>query len=306
MKSSDASARTTTPTPCADGGRRGFTLVELMVVLGIGVVLLSIFIPALSSLREGDRRIRCADNLQQIHLALQEYANRNNEHFPRVRYDETVNPDGYAAYTGADASKPFSENSAVKPNDVTASMWLLVRLRLVRHTKFVCPSSHDTRDPLVDASGKPVPLKQRGNFRSPRHLSYSYSSPFSSAPWYRMNDNQPSEFALMADMSPGVAGRGDDVTGPAHDAPPLELARANSNNHHKAGQNVLYAAGYVAFQSTPYCGMKGDNIFTALAPKPLQPGEQPPPTGAGHWGNNIGPAWNADSYLVPTDDEGPR
>ena len=91
------------------------------------------------------------------------------------------------------------------------------------------------------------------------------------------------------------------------DAPPFELAKANSNNHGKAGQNVLYADGHVAFQATAYCGVGTsdlrDNIYTALSPIPVVPGNRPPPYTNGFYGRDVGPSWMYDSYLVPTDDE---
>ena len=122
-----------------------------------------------------------------------------------------------------------------------------------------------------------------------------------------MDDTRPSDFALLADKSPGVSGKDDDVVGPSFNAPPLELAKANSSNHRKAGQNVLYADGHVAFQSTPFCGVgqgvRRDNIFTALSPIPLTPGQRPPPESNGFFGRNIGPSWINDSYLVPAEGE---
>jgi prepilin-type processing-associated H-X9-DG protein len=81
----------------------------------------------------------------------------------------------------------------------------------------------------------------------------------------------------------------------------MARAKGNSNNHDKAGQNVLYADGHVSFQPTPFCGLGNDNIYTALVPE-----DKPPAHGAGAWGQGIGPTWYADSFLVPTDDEGPR
>ncbi len=286
---------------------RAFTLVELLVVIGIVVLLLSIFIPYLGSLRESDRRVRCADNLARIRDGLQIYARDNDKNLPRVIYDEVSKPNSYTCYTGADAADPFDPAGGVQPNDVTASLWLLVRKSLVKRSKFICPSTSHYKDPLFDAQGRPVSSRRRGNFRQPQYLSYSYASPFGSAEYYRLNsDWMDPELAVVADKNPGTGGHGDNVAGPAHDAQPLALSAANSNNHDKAGQNVLYADGHVAFQRTPYCGLKGDNIYTALSAQPLHPGEQPPANGNGVIGPNIGPAWNADSYLVPTDDEGPR
>ena len=245
--------------------RRGFTAVELLVVVGIFVILLAIFIPYLLSLREISSRTRCADNLRLIRDALQAYALDNQHNYPSVRYDPETQPQGYAAFSGADDPDPFASNSSVRPNDITASLWLLVRRGLIADTVvFICPSTSDYRDRFTD------PL-ERGNFRTPSNLSYSYASPFSDAPGFRLNsDWLNSGFALMADKNPGVVGPDDDVTAPPHDADQSLLAKANSNNHGKAGQNVLYPGGNVEFKSTPYCGVGygtpgRDNIYTARA-----------------------------------------
>jgi prepilin-type processing-associated H-X9-DG protein len=117
------------------------------------------------------------------------------------------------------------------------------------------------------------------------------------------------DFAVLADKNPGTGG-GQNVTGPAYDAGPFALAKANSNNHGQAGQNVLYADGHVQFQPTPYCGVgEGavrDNIYSALSTTPLPEGREPghPAIAAkGFVARDIGPAWAGDSYLVPTDDD---
>jgi len=52
----------------------GFTLVELLVAVGIIFVLVSILLPALNTAREYARSINCANNLRQVGLALQLYA----------------------------------------------------------------------------------------------------------------------------------------------------------------------------------------------------------------------------------------
>lgn len=51
----------------------GFTLVELLVVLGIVVVLIAMLLPALLHLRENSLRVKCASNLRQIGIGLEVY-----------------------------------------------------------------------------------------------------------------------------------------------------------------------------------------------------------------------------------------
>jgi prepilin-type processing-associated H-X9-DG protein len=169
---------------------------------------------------------------------------------------------------------------------------------------FICPSTRNQPDRWIALQGG----QRQPNFRSPNNLSYSYASPFSGNAQYRLNsDILPSEFALMADKNPGAA-----AASVAHDAPPLELARANSLNHGQAGQNVLFADGSVDFMRTPYCGVgrsatspDGDNIYTVLTAEPLtEKMASPIYWGRGYVGRQYGAAYEYDSYLVPTEEDG--
>jgi prepilin-type processing-associated H-X9-DG protein len=282
--------------------RTGFSALELLVVIGILVILISIFVPYLLKLRENDHRYLCAANLRNVGAALSEYANsvslRNGGDYPRVTYDPVANPDGYRCYSGADAADPFAKETAVMSSDVTASLWLLVRMNLAQPEDFICPSTDDSADRFEDAADRKVSVTRRGNFRSPTNLSYSYASPFSAAIGYRLSsDSLKADFAVMADRNPGVLP-------PPIDAPPLKLAAGNSRNHDQAGQNVLYADGHVDFQATPYCGVEHDNIYTALTVTPLVKGQTPPADGIGVVRKDVGPAWPGDSYLVPTAADG--
>jgi len=62
--------------------RKAFTLVELLVVIGIIAVLVAILLPALNKARQGANTVVCAGNMRQIGLAMFNYAAENNGTLP--------------------------------------------------------------------------------------------------------------------------------------------------------------------------------------------------------------------------------
>jgi prepilin-type N-terminal cleavage/methylation domain-containing protein len=262
---------------------RAFTLIELLVVIGIITLLLGILLPAAEHVRHQAYIDKCASNLQQIGIAITMYEQDNHGNFPRTLYDPNA---PLTAGTGSGAADPFTPNS-VYFNDLTAGIFLLMKTEKLPPVMFICPYNDDTEYTADSAN-----LTGRSNFTAyKKNLAYSFANPYPSAAaavaGYRLTNKLGAEFAIAADMNPGVDAH-NNVFLATPTASKSVIESANSDNHEKDGQNVLFGDDHVAWTKTPLCGMQHDNIYTSQAATS--------PT------VDASPAGPTDSVLLPDDD----
>ena len=68
--------------------RRAFTLIELLIVVGIIAVLIALLLPAIQAAREQARRAQCINNLLQLGIAMGNYASTHSVLPPGVVNDK--------------------------------------------------------------------------------------------------------------------------------------------------------------------------------------------------------------------------
>src|ERR1051325_6030802 len=72
---------------------RGFSLVELLVVMGIIAVLISILLPAVSNAHRQALAISCKSNLMQNYMSMQAYSIANKDYFAPRKLGDDLPPD---------------------------------------------------------------------------------------------------------------------------------------------------------------------------------------------------------------------
>jgi prepilin-type N-terminal cleavage/methylation domain-containing protein len=102
----------------------GFTLVELLVVIGIIALLLALLLPALATARESANRIKCASNLRQLGQFVYLFAHDYNGRVPEAQ------------------DTPYSGAGSWNPTWMyTKDYFVLVDNYGANQNLFICPSS---------------------------------------------------------------------------------------------------------------------------------------------------------------------
>jgi prepilin-type N-terminal cleavage/methylation domain-containing protein len=270
-----------------------FTLVELLVVIGIIALLVSILLPTLNKARESARRTKCLANLRSIGQLVNMYANRANGQLP-IGYN-VASSGGGQSYLNNFWLCRFSTGAT--PNLRFCGLGLLYPAGLITDSGaegplFFCPSTTEDTDhaykgngtfpnPFIDdfvqmnafamtANGKGCRSGYSCRSSDPTQTErpadergISWAAP-GGAPWYPLNGATPkqslparqmriSRMKTMAIVS--------DIIAESGSAPESRGTLVT----HKNGINVLSADGSARFVDVSYLGYAADNITPLYA-----------------------------------------
>jgi prepilin-type N-terminal cleavage/methylation domain-containing protein/prepilin-type processing-associated H-X9-DG protein len=122
--------------------RRAFTLVELLVVIGIIAVLVGLLLPGVSRARESAKRVKCLSNLRSLASAVIMYADSSKGWLPNMNPTNTVNDDAATREVLVALNREFIKAPAV----------------------FHCPSDEDPEPQEIETANYNGPTSARVSY----------------------------------------------------------------------------------------------------------------------------------------------
>ncbi|OGV56061.1 MAG: hypothetical protein A2X49_07650 [Lentisphaerae bacterium GWF2_52_8] len=112
--------------------KKPFTLIELLLVISVITILMTLLLPALASVRETAKRIKCIGNQRQVGMIWMSYCSEYNGHLPGMA-GNAYTP-GYLDYW-PEYMQPYFYPAIVKP-------WLGSNAVAIRRNSILeCPSA---------------------------------------------------------------------------------------------------------------------------------------------------------------------
>jgi prepilin-type N-terminal cleavage/methylation domain-containing protein/prepilin-type processing-associated H-X9-DG protein len=130
------------------GKRAGFTLVELLVVIGIIAILISILLPALQRARDASATIKCAANVRSMVQGVLAYAAENKQYLPAAY-----------GYRGTTVNTAVANATGQQPQAAAYGYnhWSALMFGTVPPDSFQCPAITNgglpATDPGINAGG---------------------------------------------------------------------------------------------------------------------------------------------------------
>ncbi|MBN2584119.1 MAG: type II secretion system protein [Planctomycetes bacterium] len=282
--------------------KHAFTVVELLVVVAIIGALMMILLPNLAAALERARQAQCAANLRSIGQSIKVYSSGNRGKWPSVypsgegEWGEDYDPEDpvISDYEGTKDKDP--EDMAEEGYDFQCNLsclYLLIRKGMSSPAVFQCPSA-DYRVDMEDTD-----YENLWSFQLASNVCYSYQNQVGKG----TTDSADSAMIVAADVNPMRTDLIEEMSDRAEDRninQDDERYKLNSPNHDFEGQNCLYADGHVEWQTNPYVGVRGNNIWTMSVYDPSAEEEDEAweeEEGPGNYDDPIGS--KKDTWLVP-------